>query len=185
MNRKEMSRIATFIVPWACVLFFCVMLVICNVVTLSIECFAIDSQNRIYIGQTNKICVYEADKLVNQISSQTSRSYQFTIVKNDIIKLSTASSVYTMDLDGNILSLTEDVGAKVYNQMQQKRKNFTSFAGDQYEIRDRLGRTKIVKNNTETVYQISRLSVVVKIMIVSCLVLIISFIGRITIDRLK
>ena len=178
MESKETSRLAAFIVPWACVLFICVMLVICNAVTLSIESFAVDSQNRIYIGRPEEIHVYEGDRLVKRISAQTSRGYQFTVLKSDAILLSTSSNVYTMDLDGNVLSVREDVGTKTYNKLQYARKNFTSHKGDQYQIRDALGRAKIVKNGTETVYQISVLSVIVKRLIALCIVSIILFIGR-------
>lgn len=185
MDGKQLSRMPAFIVPLACVLFICVMLVICNAVTLSIESFAVDSQNRIYISRPEEIHVYEGDRLVKRISAQTSRGYQFTVLKSDAILLSTSSNVYTMDLDGNVLSVREDVGTKTYNKLQYARKTFTSHKGDQYQIRNEIGRTKIVKNGTETVYQISVLSVIVKMLIALCIASIILFIGKNVIEKVK
>lgn len=185
MEGKATSRMVAFIVPWACILFICVMLVICNAVTLSIECFGVDSQNQIYVGRSGEICVYNGDKIVNRISAQTSRSYLFTVLKNDNIMLSTASKVYVIDTDGNILSERDDVGTTTYIKMQADRRNFISHKGDQYQIRNILGRTKIVKNGTETVYQITVLSVVVKTMIALCIVSIILFFGIFLLEKVN
>jgi hypothetical protein len=176
--KEKVSRMAAFVVPWGCILFICVMLVVCNVVTLSIKSFAVDSQDRLYIGQSEVICVYEGDELVNQISAQTSRAYQFTVQSNDTVLLSTASKVYIINMNGEILDEYEDVGTKTYNKLQRNSKTFTSNKGDKYQIKDALARTKIVKNNTETVYQIPVLSVVVKLLIELCLVSIILFVGK-------
>lgn len=167
---------AVFIIPWASVFFLCVMLVICNAVTLSIECFGVDSQNRVYVSHPSEIRVYEDGIPVNQIPAQTSRGYMFSVLPNDTILLSTATKVYTMDLSGNILNQQEDIGTHTYNEIQRNRKEVTSSQGDYYRIRNSIGRTKIVKNGIETVYQISILSVIVKSLMVLCIVLFVLFI---------
>lgn len=130
-----------------------------------IRCFAVDDQNNIYIGMRNKICVYDENNQIRTLSPQTSRAYMFTIKEDNTILLSTADTVYSMDLKGNILNSWEDAGADTYNQIQYRKNHFTSQKGDTYKIVSSFGWTRIVKNGTTVVYQISSISFIIKIML--------------------
>lgn len=185
MNRAVIKNMVFFIVPWAVTMFICVVLVLGNFVTLSINSFAVDSQDRLYIGIPEEIRVYEADTLVDCLPAHTSRSYVFTIAENDTILLSTSTKIYIMDLSGNVLSEKDDIGADTYNQMQYKRKNFVSSNGDSYQLKSVFGRTKIVKNGTTTVFQISTFSAIVKYLLGICCLASIAFAGWIIIKVTK
>ncbi len=143
----------------------CLICVVSGIVTLSIECFAVDSLDRLYVGTQNEIRIYEDGVLTHTIDPKTSSGYMFTI-KDDQIVLATPSRIYTMNLQGDILDAQEDKSSNMYNQIQYKKRVFTSSNGDEYQIKDQIGRTRIVKNGEETVYQISVFSVVVKYLIV-------------------
>ena len=145
------------------IVFPLILLLASGTITLSVSGFAVDKSERIYVGETNKIAVYEDGILVNEISPKTSRSYIFTINQDDHILLSTSDKIYIMDLNGNVLEQREDKGADIYNQLSYRKKQFVSTSGDVYKLKDGLGRTRIVKNDEEIVYSISELSYAVKI----------------------
>lgn len=144
-------------------------------VTLFLSGFAVDSADRLYIGTANAIQVYEDGTLINQIDPQTDRSYVFTIDQDGDLLLSTSTEVYRMDLSGKVLEQREDRGAHVYNQIQARRSTFLSSRGDVYKMKNVLGRTKITKNDSQTVYQISVLSIIVKVLIAICVILLFLF----------
>jgi hypothetical protein len=73
-----------------------------------------------------------------------------------------------MDLDGNILETKEDPGADAYNQISYRKRKFVSENGDVYKLSSILGRTKIIKNKTDIIFQIDSLSFAVKNLIVVC-----------------
>ena len=130
-----------------------------------VECFAVDDQDNIYISGYSKIYVYEGKNRIRTLSAQTSSGYMFTIKEDNTILLSAAGTVYSMDLNGNILNSWEESGTDTYNQLQYGRKRFTSQKGDTYRLVSSLGWTRIVKNGSTVVYQISFISFVVKIML--------------------
>lgn len=152
----------------------CLFCVISGVVTLSIDCFAVDSSDRLYVGTQNEIRVYEDGVLTHTIDPKTSSGYMFTI-KDDQIVLAQPSKIYTMNLQGDVLNTQEDKSANMYNQIQYKKRAFVSSNGDEYRIVDLIGRTRIVKNKETTVYQISIFSVVVRYLIVVAVISIFSF----------
>lgn len=181
----EGSRIKAYfliVMPWVAILFVCVFLIITNTVTLSIASYAVDHDDNLYVGTTGKIDVYEGDKQIAQLSALTSKSYVFTI-KNGTIQLADSVNVYTMDLSGNVIDERKDPGSETFYQIQRNSKSFVSSNGDRYCIQNRLGRTRIVKNDSETVYQISVLSVVVKILLALCgFALVVSLIWVVSVD---
>jgi len=156
------------------VVILCLILILTGITTPFISGFAVDASDRIYIGTQNEIRVYEDSMLINTINPQTSRAYVFTINEEGNILLSTPTIIYILDLDGNILDVQEDSGADMYNQLQYKRK-FISHNGDEFALVDVIGWTRIIKNGTETVYQISWLSFAVKILIAVCAVALFIF----------
>jgi hypothetical protein len=75
-----------------------------------------------------------------------------------------------MDLDGNILETKEDLAADTYNQISYRKRTFISDSGDTYKLSNLLGQTRVIKNNTDLVYQIDGCSFVVKVLVVICFV---------------
>ncbi len=153
----------------------CLILILTGTVTPFISSFAVDSNDRLYIGIQNEIRVYEEDILINTINPKTSRAYVFTIDKHNNILLSTSTKKYLMDLDGNVLDVQEDQGANMYNQIQYNRKKFVSVKGDVYKLTSAIGWTRIIKNGEDIVYQISLLSFAVKVLIAVIVIFLISF----------
>lgn len=141
----------------------CSILIYTGTASPFISCFAVDSDNRVYVGQHNRIDVFDNGVLVNSIFSKTSRGYVFTVIEDDTIQLSTSTTVYTMDLDGNIISSCEDKGSHVYNQIQKIKFSSITTKDGTYCLRGIFGWTRIVKNNAIVVYQLSPLSFAVKI----------------------
>lgn len=169
---KKTKFLAFVAIPLSCIVLICLFLILTGHATLGIPCFAVDSDDRIYVGTQNDILVFDDGVLVNTINPRTSRAYMFTINEDGNILLSTASKEYLMDLEGNIIHEQDDPGAHTYNQIQYNKQKFTSINGDTYELAAVLGRTSIVKNNTEKVYQISLLSFVVKLCLIICVAIL-------------
>lgn len=164
MDKKTIKMLAIFMPIWAGIILFCVCMTTFCGASPSITGFAIDSQNRIYVGESNGIEVYENQMHILTINPQTSRSYVFTILEDDTILLSTPTHVYHMDLTGEIMDTWEDNGADTFNRLKNEKYRFTSANGDEYKVKGLLGRTRIVKNGTIVVYRISMLSFIVKIL---------------------
>lgn len=145
----------------------CLSMIVSGLVTLSLSGFAIDSSGRLYLGKDAAIEVYEGSTLKYKISPMTSRGYIFTIQSNDTILLSTASTVYTMNLNGEVLTQIEDIGTKTFNKLQKSWKTFTSSNGDEYIIQSNWGRTEIVSNNKNSsiiLYKVPLLDYAVKLL---------------------
>lgn len=153
-------------VAWIVISFTCVMLVLTGAVNLSVDCFSVDKNDRLYISTTNGIAVYEDGKQVDRISLPTSRGYKFTMQRNNTILLSTSTEVYVLDLSGNIISQREDAGATTFYQIQRNRRNFKSWNGDNYRLRGTVGYTRIIKNNSEIVFRTGALSAVVAFVLI-------------------
>jgi hypothetical protein len=163
------------------VIFPCLLLILTGVATPFIDCFSVDHLDRLYIGAESEIRVYEDGKQIKSIGPQTSKSYMFTIQEDNTILLSTATEVYTMDLDGNILSVREDPGADMFNQLQYRKRIFVSKNKDTYRLKNYFTWTSIEKNGAEVVYKISGVSFAVKVVIVSSIMLIIALTIRIAV----
>lgn len=114
-------------------------------VSTSLNNFAIDSHDRVYVGKKYLIEVYENGDLVNTINPLTSRTYAFTILDDDVILLSTSSVEYLMDMDGHVISSREDVGTSTYNKIKNN-KEFIAKSGEVYELKNHFGRYSIVSD---------------------------------------
>ena len=175
VTKKMMLSLAIVCPSLFVVLLSCFVLVITGTVTLSVSGFAVDHFDRLYIGTTNEIRVYEESRIVKNISPHTSRTYVFTIQEGENILLSTSTKVYVMDLDGNVLETKEDPGADIYNQLSYQKGRFISDKGDIYRMSSVFGWTRITKNSTEIVYQIDVLSFCVKLLLAICAIVIFVF----------
>ena len=135
-----------------------------------IEYFGVDSTNRIYILHGKNIFVYEQGVLLNTIDLETSflsirdeiklRSPGFTITPEDVILLETDGYICILDLQGNVLHYKVD-SDNTYMMLSKMTEVVTSN-GDIYRRENTLGRTAIIKNDLEIVYQITVPSMVVK-----------------------
>ena len=173
--KKEYKFLAFVCIPYFWVVMSCLMLIFSGVATPFISGFAVDKSNRLYVGTQNEIRVYADGLLVDTIDSKTSRTYVFTINEDEKIILSTSTDIYTMDLDGNVLDNQTDPGADMYNQITYRKREFLSHNGDEYKLVGTLGWTRIIKNGKETVYRISLLSFVVKVLLAVCGVALVAF----------
>gem|GEM_PF-418603 len=115
--------------------------------------FAVDSNNRLYIGR-NEIEVYENGELLKTINPKTNRAYVFTIQDDDTILLSTSSKVFIMDLDGNVINQYEDTYTKTYNALTRKMNSFTAKDSTQYNVKHKFTWLEIVKDNSVRVYRL-------------------------------
>lgn len=165
------KHLAIFATIMGLVVITCIFMIISGTVTLSISSFAVDSRDRLYIGTENKINIYQDGEIIHTIESPTSRSYVFTIEKDEIV-LATPSTVYRMNLEGDIAGEQEDPSAGEYNRLQWK-KAFVSRSGDSYKKVGFL-LTRIIKNDNQVVYQVSTLSVVVKLILAICFIALFS-----------
>ena len=183
MNRKLKKTIVVVSIVLFCVSLVSLLLLFSGKVSLSVFGFAVDNANRIYVGTEKEISIIERGEKIGSISPNTSRTYAFTITEDETILLSTSTKVYTMDMDGNILSTAEDTGADIYNQLSRQKKKFISAKGDQYRLINMLGWTRILKNDIDVVYQIDVLSYIVKLLlgsVIISLLLVGTYVIRIT-----
>lgn len=175
MNKIALKYIAIISFSLASVILPCLILLITGIATPFISGFAVDNLERIYIGGTNEIMVFHNGKQVGTINPNTSRTYAFTINNDNHILLSTSTKLFVMDLDGNILSEDEDIAANVYNQIKYRSGKYISSNGNIYEMKDYFGWTCITKNQVETVYRISFLSFIVKLLLFGSVIAVIIF----------
>lgn len=138
------------------------MLISSGKVSTSWNNFAIDSNERLYIGKRNSIEVYEDGKLVKTINPLSSRTYAFTIQNDDTLLLSTSTVEYVLDLDGNIISSKEDNGTNTYNKIKNNRE-FITENGKSYKLENHLGRYSLVCDGV-VVYQMPDFDYVVKLL---------------------
>ena len=186
MNSKsKIKAIAIACLCWFSVLIPCVILVATGTVTLSVSNFAVDSNDRVYIGTEREIAIYQNNMVVGSIVPPTSRGYAFTVTEDDNILLSTASNVYLLDLEGNVLRKVPEIGTTTFNELQRNKREFISVNGDFYQMQGNLLRTRIIKNNSENVFQISVLSVVVKYLLIFSAIGMYIFIVLWLITRIK
>lgn len=134
-----------------------------NNVTLSYLGFGMDSTGILYVGKDSSIEKVKDGKVIETIDPPPARNYAFTIKKDDTILLSTASTVYTLDLSGNIISEAEDEGTWTFNKLQITRKFFASSDGEIYVVKHPFGRTTIRSSEGETIYQMPILDYIVKL----------------------
>lgn len=180
-TKNGMKQLAVFMICFNCIFLPCLILILSGMVTLEVRGFAVDRNNRLYIGNAREISIFENGTKVQSIDPHTSRSYIFTINAEDRVLLSTSRTVYIMDLDGNILYSEPDRGADTYNQLSYKKRIFTSSAGDTYKLRNILGYLLIVKNGSQVVWSMGALSYIVMVAIGCCgigmVIFILWFIG--------
>lgn len=178
---KKINKLMIVCPIFGFIMLFCVFSIISGKANLGISSFAVDSLDRVYIGTSQQIEVYEGGILKYTINPQTSKSYVFTILDDDTILLSTATTVYSMDLSGNILDSWEDRATETYHRISKNKNKFMLENGDEYKLKGWAGWTRIVKNGETVVYRITVFSFAVKLILY---ITVISM-GLITISELR
>ena len=141
-------------------------------VMIHINNFAVDSTGRLYLQNEDdrtSILVYKnkmhidtinLNEALKEASDEVVIKGVFFTIKNDTIVVATSDHVCKLDLQGNLIDYSRDrtnIQGRLSGQSQ-----FIADNGDVYQRKNVLGRTSIVKNNAEVVYQISILSVILK-----------------------
>ena len=116
--------------------------------------FGVDSNGRIYTGQTGKITVHMNQQPVDTISIPKYRTYYFTVQEEDTVLIADATEVDIYDLSGNLLDSYKDPGPSKYNELQWTKTIHTS-SGDTYRLRSFLGFHTVIKNSETIVYRTS------------------------------
>ncbi len=125
--------------------------------------FAVDTVGKVYIGDTKKIYVYEQGVCVDTIDPQTNRAYLFTVIDGNKILLSTARYIYTLDLMGEVLSKTPDLGTAMYNQLNAHKGTFVAGDGTVYVAEYPMGRFQIT-DGSRRIYQLPVLDYIVEML---------------------
>ena len=164
---KQMKHIAAFVIPHACIILFCMIMMLLNLATPFVSDYAIDTDGQVYVGEMRSIKILQNSEIIGAIRTKSS-TYAFTVDSNDNIVIAYPSVFYLLDRYGNVLERTEDFNSTMYSQLQQNDNRFFTVNGDRYEMTNVLGWTQIVKNESENVYSISVLSFCVKYLIQIC-----------------
>lgn len=183
-ERKRFIKLIPLFSLLGVVMLTCVLLIVSGIANPFISSFAVDSEERLYIGLQGRIEVYDGNSKISTINPKTSRSYVFTILEDDTILLSTSTTVYSMELNGNILDSWEDHGAQTYNDIQYSNLQYISRTGDRYTLDGILGWSRITKNDTVVMYSISVISFLVKVMLLASIVCLFSIVILLIKDRI-
>ena len=107
MNKKKLFWI--YLIAVAPFYIICFLLILTGKVTIQYQGFGIDSNEVVYVGKQRQIQKIYNNNVVATINPRTSRGYAFTVQNNDTILLSTSSTVYTLNLEGEVISKQEDI----------------------------------------------------------------------------
>ena len=150
-------------------MFVCIFMIMIGKVSIHYSGFALDSNGVLYIGKDSKIEKYKGTEVVGEISPQTSRGYAFTI-QSDTIILSTASTVYTLDTNGNVLDKKVDINTETFNDLQKQKNSFEAQDGHTYKMKNIFGRVQVVSENGSVIYKMPLPDYVAKLAFILTLV---------------
>lgn len=121
---------------------------------LTMGSFAVDSQGLLYVAFDEDILVYREGQLLYEytefpgMADVNTQDSVFTISEQDELILLAGSQSYTLDLQGNVLAVEPITSSPIGPEY-----TFTAANGDVYTRENILGRSTLVKNGTETVFQ--------------------------------
>lgn len=97
-----------------------------------------------YIGNGSVIQVLSPDgKEIRSLNPITSKGYEFTIIDGDLIFVDTGSTVYTMDLYGDIIQKSGSAGKSGTIFSNYNKFGCTASDGTKYIMKNIFFRTKI------------------------------------------
>lgn len=165
---------AAMFMSWLCLL-FCLL----GVIITDCTCFAVDSDNNLYLGIRNTVYVYDGELLIREMP-MLGRACVFTILEDDTMLWSTSTYAYITDLEQNTLKKWEDKGSDVFYQLKGNvggNKVYIASDGTRYEKHDQFGGFQIYRES-ELIYEspiagriFAVLIIVFAVIGVSCLVL--------------
>lgn len=142
--------------------------------------FAVDGVGDVYIGTNQEIEVYRENEKVRSISPRTSRGYAFDI-QDDCLVISTGINVYTTDLEGHMLSEGKDNDTEIFNKLKRYSKTCQDRDGNVYVLKEHMGRYTVMKNETDIVYRMPLLDIVLKYLCISAFISLFVFVPIIVI----
>lgn len=109
--------------------------------------FAVDSDKNIYLGKDSVIQVLSPKgEEIRSLNPITSRGYEFTII-DDLIFVDTGTTLYTMDLYGNIIQKSDSTGKSGAIFSNGNQFSCTASDGTNYIMKNIFSRTKICEVN--------------------------------------
>ena len=138
-------------------------------VAASYEGFALDSEERLYVGKNTGIEVYENGNKIRTISPPSSRAYVFT-VSDDKIVSSVGNMIYVMNLEGEIIE-KQTISYDTHLKLKRNSKRFVSESGNEYISSSCLGYYRIVRDDGVCVYSMPVLDYIVNVVASFALVL--------------
>ncbi|MGM9597622.1 MAG: hypothetical protein ACI3XO_07400 [Eubacteriales bacterium] len=134
-------------------------------VAASYEGFALDSEERLYVGKNTGIEVYENGNKIRTISPPSSRSYVFTISDDKIVSsvvTSAGNMIYVMNLEGEIIEKRAD-SYDTHLKLKRNSKSFVSESGNEYISSSCLGYYRIMRSDGVCVYSMPVLDYIVNV----------------------
>lgn len=139
-------------------------------------CFAVDSNDRCYVGRNNSICVFEQNSIVSEINCRFAGrgGYLFTIKDDEILLSSVSKGNYVLDLQGNVLS--SGGAAKTADCPKQNNSSFLTN-NTRYERKTVLGYWTIENTKTgEVVAHLPLIDYVLRIVVIPTVTIIITLV---------
>ncbi len=148
---------------------FAIVGLLSNKYNISYQGFAVDSEENIYIGfYSGQIKKFNDGKLVETISAQTNRGYDFTITENNTLYITCGNIAYFTDLDGNVLEKITDSIQPFYKYRYDKSV-FVTNDGTKYEKKFNFGKTKFIKYQDQqeiTMYEMPLKDYLIKLILI-------------------
>jgi len=120
--------------------------------------FAVDSNDRVYVGLPSRIDVYESNGRLSHtlFYRQLSRSYTFSI-DADTLYISDSSTCKSYSLDGTLMESFERNEPYTYDELQKRSKHSFTADNNTYRIRW-LGRLSVIRNSQDVLWQETAMS---------------------------
>ena len=95
--------------------------------------------------------------------------------------ISTGINVYTTDLKGHMLSEGKDNDTEIFNKLKRYSKTCQDRDGNVYVLKEHMGRYTVMKNETDIVYRMPLLDIVLKYLCISAFISLFVFVPIIVI----
>ena len=158
---------------------FMVVLITCNIldstdrVDLSIGGFAVDAAGNVYIyyDMDQTVSVYQNGQFLrdfgqmHDMAARSKRGLRFIITEEDEFWMLEGNTFFAMDLEGHLLRTGPYAQfMEEYDCIRRHDGVYRDAQGNTYEMKGNfLGRTRVVKNDTQEVFSISALSVAARL----------------------
>ncbi len=186
MKAKKAAAYFGWFLFTAFLAWFCIISLATGKANITSHGFGIDDQGKVYIGNSNDIFVYSNQSLQYKINAMTSRGYFFRIEEDQTIHLSTSTEVYTIALDGEVLSMRIDNDHTYEDLKSGWRKQ--EFNNSSYQYSTKWGRYEIVKtvgDEKEVIFRMPVFDYIIKLCLLVFAISLILFIPTIIVKVRK